>query len=90
MGPPAVSYCPATRPGPHAGKFEPFGSTQSTPSAPGDTFNGALATAIAEGRPLFEAAVWASAAAALAVTQPGARTAIPDRAAIDRLAATYA
>lgn len=56
----------------------------------GDTFNGALATAIAEGRPLFEAAVWASAAAALAVTQPGAQTAIPDRTAIDRLAATYA
>ena len=42
----------------------------------GDAFNGALATAIAEGRPLFESAVWASAAAALAVTQPGAQTAL--------------
>ncbi|AGA26887.1 ribokinase [Singulisphaera acidiphila] len=55
----------------------------------GDAFNGALATAIAEGRPLFESAVWASAAAALAVTQPGAQTALAPRAAIDQLAATY-
>ncbi|WP_406695810.1 ribokinase [Singulisphaera sp. Ch08] len=54
----------------------------------GDAFNGALATAIAEGRPLFESAVWASAAAALAVTQPGAQTALAQRATIDRLAAT--
>ncbi|SIO61165.1 ribokinase [Singulisphaera sp. GP187] len=55
----------------------------------GDAFNGALATAIAEGRPLDESAVWAAAAAALAVTQAGAQTALADRTAIDRLAATY-
>ena len=53
----------------------------------GDAFNGALAVALAEGRPLVEAAAWANAAAALAVTQPGAQAALPFRDAIDRLAA---
>lgn len=50
----------------------------------GDAFNGALAVALAEGRPLVPAAAWACAAATLAVTRPGARGALPDRAEIDR------
>jgi ribokinase len=53
----------------------------------GDAFNGALAVALAEKRSLPEAAVWASAAAALAVTRAGAQSALPDRGAIDALAA---
>ena len=53
----------------------------------GDAFNGALAVALAEGRSLVEAAAWANAAAALAVTRPGAQSALPYRDAIDRLAA---
>jgi ribokinase len=53
----------------------------------GDAFNGALAVALAEGRPLIEAAAWASAAGALAVTRPGAQGASPRREEIDRLAA---
>jgi ribokinase len=52
----------------------------------GDAFSGALAVALAEGRPLVEAAAWASAAAALAVTRPGAQSALPYRDAINRLA----
>ncbi len=52
----------------------------------GDAFTGALAVALAEGRPLLEAAAWASAAAALAVTRPGAQSALPMRDAIDELA----
>jgi ribokinase len=52
----------------------------------GDAFNGALAVALAEGRSIAEAATWATAAAALAVTQPGAQSALPFRAAIDGLA----
>src|SRR5271166_1591807 len=56
----------------------------------GDAFNGALAVALAEDRSLEDAAAWASAAAALAVTQPGAQAALPFREAIDRLAATAA
>jgi ribokinase len=53
----------------------------------GDAFTGALAVALAEGRPLLDAAAWASAAAALAVTRPGAQSALPMRDAIDELAA---
>jgi ribokinase len=56
----------------------------------GDAFNGALAVALAEGRPLREAAAWANAAAALAVTKSGAQSALPDREGIDRLAAQAA
>ena len=53
----------------------------------GDAFNGALAVALGENRSLEDAAAWAAAAAALAVTQPGAQSALPFREAIDRLAA---
>jgi ribokinase len=53
----------------------------------GDAFNGALAAALAEARDLATAVALASAAAALAVTQPGAQSALPFRAAIDQLAA---
>jgi ribokinase len=51
----------------------------------GDAFNGALAVALAEGRPILEAARWASAAGALAVTRRGAQGALPRRADIDLL-----
>jgi ribokinase len=53
----------------------------------GDAFNGALAAALAEGRSLAEAAAWACAAGAMAVTRPGAQGASPRRDEIDRLAA---
>jgi ribokinase len=53
----------------------------------GDCFNGALAVALAEGRPLVDAAAWACAAGALAVTRPGAQDALPRREEIDRMAA---
>jgi ribokinase len=53
----------------------------------GDAFNGALAVALGENRSLEDAAAWAAAAAALAVTQPGAQAALPFREDIDRLAA---
>jgi ribokinase len=74
-----------------------FGSTFRAIPAPrveavdtvgaGDAFNGALAAALLDDRrPLFKAAAWANAAAALAVTRPGAQAALPFRAEIDRLA----
>jgi ribokinase len=56
----------------------------------GDAFNGALATALAEGHDLNAAVAWANAAAALAVTKPGAQSALPFRDAIDELAARSA
>ncbi|HEY2158182.1 MAG TPA: ribokinase, partial [Isosphaeraceae bacterium] len=52
----------------------------------GDAFSAALAVALSEGRPLREAAGWAVAAAAIAVTKPGAQGALPTREAIDGLA----
>ncbi|HOF72321.1 MAG TPA: ribokinase [Verrucomicrobiota bacterium] len=50
----------------------------------GDVFNGALAVALAEGKPLLEAARFANAAAALSVTRLGAQTSAPTRGEIDR------
>ena len=54
----------------------------------GDTCTGALAAALARGLALPEAARVANAAAALSVTGHGAITAMPDRAAVERLLAT--
>ena len=52
-------------------------------TAAGDTFNGALMTALLEGQNLFNACSFASAAAAIAVTQLGAQPSIPWRSQID-------
>lgn len=56
-------------------------------TAAGDTFNGAFAVALAEGRPLDEALRFANAAAALSVTQAGAQASIPDREQVQALLA---
>ena len=53
----------------------------------GDAFNGALAASLAVGLSLVEAATRANAAAAIAVTKPGAQGALPSRAEIDRMVA---
>jgi ribokinase len=47
--------------------------------AAGDVFNGCLAVAIAEGKSLVEAARFANAAAAIAVTRRGAQASAPRR-----------
>lgn len=49
----------------------------------GDTFVGALAVAVGEGRPMREALGWAAAAAALSVQREGASAAMPYRPEID-------
>jgi ribokinase len=51
-------------------------------TAAGDVFNGALAVALAEKRPLAEALRFAQAAAAISVTRPGAQPSAPSRAEI--------
>ncbi len=56
-------------------------------TAAGDIFNGALAVAMGEGRPLIEAARFANAAAALSVTRLGAQPSAPRRAEIEQLLA---
>ncbi|MGE5580096.1 MAG: ribokinase [Bacillota bacterium] len=53
-------------------------------TAAGDTFAGALAAAICEGRSFGEACRFANAAAAISVTRAGAQTSMPWRDEIDR------
>lgn len=57
-------------------------------TAAGDTFNGALAVALAEGKALAEAVRFANAAAAISVTRMGARTSAPTRSEIDAFLAS--
>ena len=52
-------------------------------TAAGDVFNGSLAVALAEKRPLGEAIRFAQAAAAISVTRPGAQPSAPIRAEIE-------
>ncbi|MDX2395990.1 ribokinase [Streptomyces sp. DK15] len=56
-------------------------------TAAGDTFVGALAVALGEGRPMPQALVWAACAAALSVQRPGAQDSMPDRADLAAFAA---
>jgi len=46
-------------------------------TAAGDTFIGGLAVSLIQGKPLRESVIFASAAAALAVTRMGAQSSIP-------------
>jgi ribokinase len=56
-------------------------------TAAGDTFNAALAVALAEGKTLHEAAVFANAAAAISVTRMGAQPSAPARAEVEEFLA---
>ena len=51
----------------------------------GDAFNGALGSALAEGKELREAVCWGMAAGALAITKPGAQQAMPSRREVEAL-----
>jgi len=63
-------------------KVEPVDAT-----AAGDSFAGALATAVGEGMPITQAAVFANAAGALATTIAGAQPSLPRRHAVEELVA---
>lgn len=54
-------------------------------TAAGDAFNGALAAALAEGKTLDEAIIFANAAGALATTKRGAQDSLPTRSEIEAL-----
>jgi ribokinase len=56
-------------------------------TAAGDTFNAALAVALAEGSPMPHALRFANAAAAISVTRAGAQASAPARAEVDTLLA---
>lgn len=62
-----------------------FNVTPVDTTAAGDTFNGALAVALGEGRSLMEAARFASAAAAISITRLGAQPSAPRRREIEKL-----
>jgi ribokinase len=59
-------------------KVQPLDTTGA-----GDVFNGALAVALGEGKPLLEAARFANAAGAISITRLGAQPAAPSRKEID-------
>ena len=52
-------------------------------TAAGDTFNGALAVALTEGRTLSDAVSFATRASAIAVTRRGAQASIPYRSELE-------
>ncbi|MDQ3700725.1 MAG: PfkB family carbohydrate kinase, partial [Chloroflexota bacterium] len=66
-------------------RIRPFPAHAVDTTAAGDAFCAALAVALGEGRALIEAASFASAAGALAVTVAGAGPSLPRRPAIEAL-----
>ncbi len=70
-----------------AGAIAPFKVKAVDTVAAGDCFNGGLAAALAEGRSLEDALLFASAAGALATTRPGAADSAPARDQVDALIA---
>ena len=62
--------------------FPAFRVTAIDTVAAGDAFNGGLAAALAEGLSLREAVTWGAAAGALAASQSGAQSSLPDRATL--------
>jgi ribokinase len=58
-------------------------------TAAGDTFNGALVTALSEGKELIEAVNFANVAAALSVTKGGAQSSIPLRKELEQWQLRY-
>lgn len=83
LGPQGVYYQSSRE----SGFVEPFAITALDTVAAGDAFNGGLAVALAEGRPLAEAIRWGAAAGALATTKIGASSAMPTRADLMKLLA---
>jgi ribokinase len=65
-----------------------FAVTSIDTTAAGDTFNAALAVALAQGQPLSQAAVFANAAAAISVTRPGAQPSAPSRTEVEEFLAS--
>src|SRR5579864_148002 len=65
------------------GHFPGFPVEVKDTTAAGDTFNAALAVALAERAPLEHALRFANAAAAISVTRPGAQASAPSRREVD-------
>ena len=63
----------------------PFAVEAKDTTAAGDTFNAALAVALAEDQPIPQALRFANAAAAISVTRKGAQSSAPSRKEVDQL-----
>src|SRR5262245_51530638 len=66
-------------------RFPAFPVEVRDTTAAGDTFNAALAVALAEGKPMDDAVPFANAAAAVSVTRLGAQASAPSRAEVEAL-----
>jgi len=66
-------------------RFPAFPVEVRDTTAAGDTFNAALAVALAEGKPMDEAIPFANAAAAISVTRLGAQASAPSRVEVEAL-----
>jgi ribokinase len=66
-----------------------FGVKAVDSTAAGDTFNGALAVALTEGRAVEDALWFANAAAAISVTRVGAQASVPTRKEVDEFLAAH-
>jgi ribokinase len=73
-----------------AGWVRAFPVTAVNTVGAGDCFNGAFALALLEGLDPFQAARFASAAAAISVTRPGAQSSMPNRSEVDAFLAARA
>lgn len=69
--------------GPHSGQRRAYRVQAVDAVGAGDAFNAALAVALAEGQALEQALAFASAAAALSVTRPGAAASMPQRREVE-------
>jgi ribokinase len=67
----------------NAGWVKPFAVKAMDTVGAGDCFNGAFAVGLLEGNDPWKAARFASAAAAISVTRPGAQASMPSRAEVD-------
>jgi ribokinase len=68
-----------------ARSIDPFQVTAKDTTAAGDAFNGAFATGLMLGMGAIESARFASAAAAVSVTRPGAQPSMPTMAEVEQL-----
>ena len=68
-----------------SGHLEPYSVKAIDTVAAGDSFNGGLAAALAEGKDLLDAMRFASASGALATTRRGAGEAVPSRSEVETL-----
>ncbi len=72
-----------------SGRLPAFGVPVADTTGAGDAFHGAMALFLAEGRPMSQCALMASAVAAMKCTRLGSRAGLPNRAQLDAFLSTH-